>query len=120
MCFFHMAPHSDRNKKWREQNKEVISHWKKKFDELLDRRSHEWWDEDKFEMEIGNALQDQDLRDIWFFVTSYVSRYPRSNLSQFFSKAIEEIKTFGTIEPYKKRHLVKSIETTRRKMSGKK
>lgn len=71
-------------------------------------------------MEIGSSLDDQDLRDIWFFTTSYVARYPKSSLSQFFSKAIEEIRTFGTLEPSQKRHLLKSIQTTRRKLNDKK
>src|SRR3989338_4757112 len=111
-----MSPHSEKSKKWREDNKENILRWKRKFDELLNQRVHEWWNEEKLEMEIGSALEDQELTDIWFFATSYVARYPRSNLSHFFSKAIEEIKFFGNLEPSRKRHLLKSIKTTRRKM----
>lgn len=69
-------------------------------------------------MEIGNALEDQELKDIWFFVTSYVGRYPRSNLSKFFSEVIDEIKDFGTMEPLRLKRVLKSVETTRRKMDG--
>ena len=112
-------PHSNKSKNWRENNQNIILKWKKKFNELLDRRAHEWWDEEKFQMEIGNALEDQALKDIWFFAIFYISRYPRSSLSQFFSKAVEEIKNFGTLEPSRKNHLLKSTQTTRRKMNVK-
>lgn len=116
-----MAPYSDKSKKWRENNQEIIQQWRKKFDELLNRRAYEGWDAEKFEMEIGSSLPDQDLRDIWFFITSYVARsspYSKSPLVKFYKDAINEIRDFGTIESSRKRVLLKSIETTRRKMRG--
>lgn len=117
-----MTPYSDKSKKWRELNKDSILQWKKKFDELLNRRAYEGWDAEKFEMEIGSSLSDQDLMDIWFFITSYVARsspYSKSPLVKFYKDAINEIRDFGTVEPSRKRILLKSVETTRRKMSGK-
>lgn len=113
-----MAPYSEASKLWRERNKDLIALWKRKFQDLLERRRIESWDTEKFEMEIGNALEDQKIKDIWFFVTFYVVRYPRSNLSKFFSEVVDEIKDFGTMEPLRLKRVLKSVETTRRKMDG--
>ena len=113
-----MSPYSETSKLWRERNKALIALWKRKFQDLLERRRIESWDTEKFEMEIGNALGDQELKDVWFFVTSYVARYPASKLSKFFSEVIDEIKDFGTMEPLRLKRVLKSVETTRRKMDG--
>lgn len=113
---------SDKSKQWREENRDVVLRWKKKFEELLSRRAQEWWDTEKFEMEIGAALEDQQLRDIWYFITSYVSRSSptsKSPLVKYYKDAINEIRDFGTMEPVRKKKLSKSVETTRRKMHGK-
>ena len=117
-----MTPHSEKSKKWREDNKELILKWKKKFEELLNRRTQEWWNAERFEMEIGSSLEDQDLRDAWFFITFYVassSPYSTSQLVKFYKDAINEIRDFGTLEPSRKRKLLRSVVTTRRKMHGK-
>lgn len=116
-----MAPHSDKSKQWREKNKELVLKWKRKFDELLNRRAQEWWNAERLEMEIGSSLEDQDLRDAWFFITSYVARsspYSKSPLVKFYKDAINEIRDFGTMEPSRKRKFLKSIATTRRKTHG--
>lgn len=114
-----MSPYSEKSKLWREQNKELIAQWKKKYEELLDRRRFEWWNQEKFDGEIGSALPNVELQDIWFFVTSYAASHPSSHLGFFYAMAAEEIKTYGTIELSRLRRIQKSIQTTRRKKYGK-
>ena len=116
-----MSPYSEKSKKWREHNKTNIELWKKKFDELLNRRTQEWWNAERFEMEMGSAIEDSDLRDAWFFITAYVARsspYSKSPLVKFYKDAINEIRDFGTIETSRKNRLLRSVVTTRKKMHG--
>ncbi len=116
-----MAPYSEKSKKWREENKVHIEEWKGKFKELLNRRTQEWWNTERFEMEIGSSLSDAKLRDAWFFITYYVAKstpYSKSQLVKFFKNAINEIIDFGILEPSRKRKLLKSVATIRRKTHG--
>ena len=77
------------------------------------------WTHERLEIEMAQLL-DLDLRKIWDFATMYASRYRKSNLGEFFSYVVSEIIDYGTIEPSRKERIRKAIETTRRKMYGKK
>ena len=110
-----MPKDPERNKWWREQNKEFIAQWRKKMDELRAWGYSENWHEERMEMEIAQLL-DKELRNIWDFGLLYIYRTKSGSLREAFVDAIREIREYGTIEPYWKNHLLKSIETTRRKM----
>ena len=113
-----MTPYSYRSKSWREQSKESITAWQKQITDLRNLSNLENWTSERFEIEIAQRL-DADLRKIWDFGSKYSRRYRKSQLGQAFKKALVEIIDYGTIEPSRKRGLLKAIETTRRKMHGK-
>ena len=109
-----MSPYSKTSIDWREQNKEAVEQWKKKYQEIIAQSRQEWWSTEQLETEIGASLGDQELRDIWFFARWYIGSH-RSPLANFFGETMKELKNFGTLEPARKRRIMKSIATTRRK-----
>lgn len=113
-----MTPYSDTSKRWREKNKESISEWQKTIADLRNLGNLENWSYERLEMEIAQRL-DTELRKIWDFSLMYSLKYKKSNLSKFFGSALSEIRDYGTIEPSRRRRLLKAIETTGRKMYGK-
>jgi hypothetical protein len=114
-----MAPYSDQSKRWREQNQESIRQWQAEIADLRHLGNLENWTAERLEIEIAQKL-DADLRTIWDFASRYSRRYKKSKLGQFFKKALVEIIDYGIIEPSRKKHLLRSIETTRRKMNARK
>lgn len=114
-----MAPYSEKSKQWREKNKEPIEKWQETVADLRNLANLENWTYERLETEIAQLL-DSDLRKIWDFASMYASRYRKSNLGEFFSYVVTEVIDYGTIEPSRKESIRKAIETTRRKMYGKK
>ena len=110
-----MPKDPERNKWWREQNKESIAQWRKKMDELRGWGYAENWNYERLEIETAQLL-DQNLRVIWDFASYYRSRTKSGTLRKTFLDALHEINEYGTIEPQWKRELIKAIETTRKKM----
>ena len=74
------------------------------------------WHEERMEIETAQFLVDNDLRIIWDFALFYTHRTKTGRLRQEFVDVLSEIREYGTVEPSRKIRLLKSIETTRRKM----
>ena len=112
-----MAPYSEKSKRWREENHKFILEWRRKIDDLRNLGNLENWTHERLEIEIAQLL-DSDLRKIWDFANMCTSHYRTSKLSEYFGRALAEIRDYGTIELSRKNKLLKSIERTRRKMYG--
>ena len=113
-----MAPYSDGSKLWRQQNKDSVQKWQTEMNDLRNLANLENWTHERLDIEVAQRL-DTDLRKIWEFCYRYTARYRGSNLAKFFGEALAEIREYGTLEPSRKRRLLKAIETTGRKMHGK-
>jgi len=111
-------PYSDKSKRWREENKASVDAWRKTIEDLRQLANLENWAYERLEIEIAQRL-DRELREIWDFGSWYSKKYPKSEFGLFLKKAVAEIVDHGTIEPSRKKRLLRAIETTRRKMHDK-
>ncbi|MBI2646491.1 MAG: hypothetical protein HYW85_05625 [Deltaproteobacteria bacterium] len=107
---------SKKTLEWQEQQREFIEEWKKKMSELHLRSFAERWDSDKLEMEILQLIDDQELRNIFRFAKNYIYDHKSGHFRKFMSDVYEEIKQYGTMNPYKIIFLNKKIDVARRKM----
>ena len=114
-----MSPYSEKSKQWRAKNKEAISEWQQKIADLRNLGNLENWTYERLEIEIAQLLSS-DLRKVYDFSISYIRRYKRGNFREYIAGAAKEILDYGTIEPSRLYRLRRAIETTIRRMHGKK
>ena len=73
------------------------------------------WSTEKFKQEIGSSLPEAELRDLWFFSSHYTWRHHKGILTEKFKQILRDLKEFGTLEPWKKRKFLKTMESLRRR-----
>lgn len=106
---------NEKSRQWRHLHHQKIQEWRERIQELGRWANLERWTYERFDMELGQLL-DQDLREIWFFAGFYVSRTKAGSLRKTFVDAIREIREYGTIEPSLKKRLLRAIQATKRKL----
>lgn len=114
-----MAPYSDKSKKWRENNKEVVNKWRVQVDELRNLANLENWSYERLEIEIAQKLHPK-LREIYDFASSYARRYKSGKFRKMMAEAAAEIAEFSTIEPSRFYTLKRAIKGAQRRIDEKK
>ena len=114
-----MSPQSNKSIQWRSIHKNQIEEWKRRFEELRNFAIRAGCSQEKFETELAQIIDDPDVRDFWFFANSYVNTHRGTAFTKFLNEAISEIRTYGILEPARKKRLIKAMQTTRRKMDAK-
>ena len=108
---------SERTLEWREKSKIFIEKWQRKMQGLRSRSFSENWDQDKYEMEVTQCIQNQLMRDVFFFAKNYIAKHKFGKFRNLMATVYEEIIQYGVVEPSRLNSIKKAIEGARRKVT---
>ena len=86
---------------WRLKHQVFIHEWQGKIHALRWRSIGEYWNQDRFEMEVMQLMENKDMREVFLYAKNYIARYRVGRVRALMKDLYEEIIQYGVVEPGK-------------------